>query len=56
MIINGKRYLINDTSPAVDLDCQIILAGYPKDAIIEFDEVRAEDVTSKININQIRSK
>ena len=56
MIVNGKRYLINDTSPAVDLDCQIILAGYPKDAVIEFDEVRNEDVISKININQIINK
>ena len=53
MIVNGKRHLINDTSTAVDLDCQIILAGYPKDALIEFDEVGYEDVISKVNINNI---
>jgi len=48
MIVNGDRYLINETSPAVDLDCQIILAGYPKDAIVEFDGVKHSDLSNNI--------
>ena len=50
MIVNGDRYLINDTSPAVDLDCQVILAGYPKDAIVEFDNVKHSDLSNNVNI------
>lgn len=47
LIINGKRHLINtDVQEDVkDKECERILKGYPKDAIVDWDEnVTKEDV------------
>ena len=47
LIINGKRHLINTsvTNFVQDKECERILKGYPKDAIVDWDEnVTKEDV------------
>lgn len=47
MVINGKRFLINEQSKASDKVCEDILEHYPSDAIVEFDSVRLADVKPK---------
>jgi len=44
LIVNGKRFLINEKSKSVDKRCQEILKNFPPDATIEFDEVKLSDV------------
>ena len=47
LIINGKRHLINTsvTNFVQDKECERILKGYPKDAIVDWDEnVTKQDV------------
>lgn len=46
LVVNGNRYLFNDEviDKAQDDAAERILSAYPSDAIVEFDEVRDEDV------------
>ncbi len=50
LVVNGNRYLFNDKviDKAQDDAAEKILSAYPDDAIVEFDEVRDEDVKQKI--------
>jgi hypothetical protein len=38
MIVNGCRYLINDSSKGADLACKKIIDAHPKDATVEFED------------------
>ena len=44
LVINKKRFLINDESKAADKRCNDIIKNYPADAIIYFDTVKKIDV------------
>jgi len=46
MIVNGDKYLLNTEmcQKAQDETAQRILSVYPKDAIIEFQTPRSEDL------------
>ena len=46
IIIDGKRYLFNEGSKVSEKRINELIANVP-DAIIEFDEVRPEDVERK---------
>lgn len=47
LVVNGKRHLINQHSKASDKVCEDIINSYPKDAIVEFDDVKLSDVKPK---------
>ena len=47
LVVNKDRYLINEKSKASDKRCQEIINSYPSDAIVEFDEVKKQDVERK---------
>ena len=44
LIVNGDRYLINESSKSVDETCSSICSSYPDDATIEFDKVYPMDL------------
>lgn len=44
MVVNGKRYLLNEDSAAIDKDAQDILDAYPPDADVYFTEVTDADI------------
>lgn len=50
MVVNGDRYLLNVSSPAVDKTANTILAHYPSDALVEFDTPRMNDFKNVISI------
>lgn len=50
MVVNGDRYLLNVSSPAVDKTADTILAHYPSDALVEFDTPRMNDFKNVISI------
>ena len=37
LIVNGKRFLINEKSSVVDQTCERIINNFPHDAVVEFD-------------------
>lgn len=47
LVVNNKRHLINEQSKASDKVCEDIINSYPKDAIVEFDDVKLSDVKPK---------
>jgi len=44
LVINKKRFLINDKSKAADKVCNDIIKNYPPDATIYFDSVKKKDL------------
>ena len=44
LVINKKRFLINDESKAADKRCEDIIKNYPADATVYFDTVKKIDV------------
>ena len=44
LVVNGKRFLINEKSSVVDKTCERIINNFPHDAVVEFDEVKLSDV------------
>ena len=44
LVINKKRFLINDKSKASDKHCEDIIKNYPADATVYFDTVKNIDV------------
>lgn len=46
VVINGKRYLFNEGSKASEKWLNEMIADIP-DAVVDFDEVRPEDVARK---------
>lgn len=44
MVVNNTRYLINEESKGADKMCKKILEQYPKDAVVEFDQVKPIDL------------
>ena len=44
LVVNGKRFLINEKSSVVDETCERIINNFPHDAVVEFDEVKLSDV------------
>jgi hypothetical protein len=44
LVINKKRFLINDKSKAADKHCEDIIKNYPSDATVYFDTVKDIDV------------
>lgn len=47
LVVNGKRYLINEESKASDKVCEEIIEHHGSDAIVEFDKVELTDVKPK---------
>lgn len=47
LVVNKNRYLINDEVRISDKICKDIIDEYPDDCIIEFDDVRMEDLNRK---------
>ena len=52
LVVNGDRYLFNDKviDSAQDECAERIISAYPDDALVEFDQVRQQDVQPKIYI------
>ena len=44
LVINKKRFLINDESKASEKHCEDIIKNYPSDATVYFDTVKDIDV------------
>ena len=49
LVVNGDRHLFNDEviDKAQDEAAERIINAYPPDAVVDFDEVRDEDVQRK---------
>ena len=43
MVVNGKRYLLNEDAASIDQAAQLILAVYPADAEVYFTHPIPED-------------
>lgn len=55
LVVNNKRYLINEESKENDKICENILSSYPKEATVDFDDVRLSDVKLK-NLKQLQDE
>ena len=44
MVVNGNRYLLNESARSVDDAAKTILAVYPADASVHFEEPLMEDL------------
>tara|TARA_B110001452_G_C15089835_1_gene380254 strand:+ start:331 stop:522 length:192 start_codon:yes stop_codon:yes gene_type:complete len=53
--VEGKRYLLNDSSPTIDNQVNDILSYHPKDALVEFVKPELKDVLP-LNIKDILNK
>lgn len=47
MVVDGKRFLINEETKASDKVCKDILEQYPSDVIVEFEVPTLADVIPK---------
>ena len=49
LVVNGNRHLFNDQviDKAQDECAERIISAYPDDAIVEFNEVRDQDIQRK---------
>lgn len=47
LVVNDKRYLINEDSKASEKHCQEIIDSHGADAVVEFDKVKPSDVKRK---------
>lgn len=44
MVVNGKRYLLNEDAACIDQSAQLILDTYPRDAEVYFESPTEADI------------